>query len=141
MKTIILFLSLLVAGSTICFAQCDKKTVITTSKTDHLNANGALVRTVDEKAVVHINKSALTIIVNDEHTMKGTITSNVCDWKTPYKEGKTIIKAKLNDEQGEDRNITLTITGQDGKVMISFEMEGMPDDRLRVTVAKFEEEG
>jgi len=73
MKAIILILSLLVAGSVTSFAQCGKKVIITTSKTDHLDANGVVTRTVDEKAVVEIYKSALTINVNDEHKMTGTI--------------------------------------------------------------------
>jgi hypothetical protein len=137
MKTILLFLFLLVAGSAVCFAQCDKKVILTTSKTDHLDAGGALVRTVNETAVVHINKSALTIVVNDEHTMTAVITSNVCNWTVPYKEGKTEIKAKLNEDGG---NINFSIVGKDGKITILFEKQDEPNEKLRVTVAKFEEE-
>jgi hypothetical protein len=139
MKTITLILSLLIAGSTISFAQCDKKVMLTTSKTDHLDANGVVTRTVDEKAVVEIGKSDLTINVNDEHKMTGAIKSNSCNWKIPFKEGKTIIKATLSNDQGEDKNVTITIEGKDGKVTLLFEMEGEADDRIRVGIDKFEE--
>jgi hypothetical protein len=139
MKTIILIISLLIAGTAITFGQCDKKVVLTTSKTEHLDANGIVIRTSDEKAVVELSKSDLTITVNDEHKMTGKITSNTCNWNIPFKQGKTIIKATISDEQGEDKKVTITIEGKDGKVTLLFEMEGMPDDRIRVGIDKFEE--
>ncbi len=139
MKTIILILSLLVAGTVISFAQCGKKIVLTTSKTDHLDANGIVTRTVDEKAVVIISQTKLNITVNDDHKMNGTIKLDSCFWKTPYKEGKTFIKGTLSTDEGDEKNITITIEGKDGKVTLLFEMEGMPDDRIRVVADKFEE--
>src|SRR5580658_3630445 len=132
MKTIILILSLLVAGTVISFAQCGKKVVLTTSKTDHLDATGTVTRTDDEKAVVIISQTTLNITVNDDHKMNGTIKSDSCNWKILYKEGKSIIKATLSTDEGEEKNITITIEGKDGKVTLLFEMEGMPDDRIRV---------
>jgi hypothetical protein len=141
MKTIIIMLSLLMAGSTLSYAQCGKKVVLTTSKTEHLDANGVVQRTDDEKAVVEIGKSDLNITVNNEHKMTGTIKSDSCNWSIPYKQGKTIIKATLSNDQGEDKNVTITIEGKDGKVTLLFEMEGMPDDRIRVGIDKFEEVG
>jgi hypothetical protein len=139
MKTIIVILSLLVAGTVISFAQCGKKVVLTTSKTDHLDASGIVTRTVDEKAVVEISQTTLHITVNDDHKMNGTIKSDSCFWKTPFKEGKTFIKATLNTDEGEKKNVTITIESKDGKVTPLFEMEGMPDDRIRVVADKFEE--
>jgi len=139
MKTITLILSLLVAGTVISFAQCGKKVVLTTSKTDHLDANGTVTRTVDEKAVVVISQTTLNITVNDDHKMNGTIKSDSCFWKTPFKEGKTFIKATLSTDEGEEKNITITIEGKDGKVTLLFEIEGMPDDRIRIVANKFEE--
>ena len=140
MKTIILILSLLVAGTVISFAQCGKKIVLTTSKTDHLDANGIVVRTADEKAVVEITPKTLNISVNDDHKMSGTIKSDSCFWKTPFKDGKTVIKASLSTDDGDTKNVTITIEGKDGKITLLFEMEGMPDDRIRVAADKFEEE-
>ncbi len=138
MKTIILFLSLLIAGSTVCFAQCDKKVIFTTSKTEHLDPSGVVTKTEDEKALVEIGKSDLTITVNGEHKMTGPIKSNSCNWSVPFKNGKTVIKATLSDDSGSDKNVTITIEGKDGNVTLLFEMEGMPDDRIRVKDDKFE---
>jgi hypothetical protein len=141
MKKIIILLSLLIAGSAVSFAQCGKKVVLSTSKTEHLDANGVVQRTDDEKATVEIGKTDLKITVNDEHKMTGTIKSDSCIWSIPYKEGKTIIKATISNDQGEDKNVTITIEGKNGKVTLLFEMEGEPDDRIRVGIDKFEEIG
>jgi len=141
MKTIILSVSLLIAACSSSFAQCGKKVTLTTSKTEHLDANGIITRTDDEKAVVVINKSDITINVGDQNKMTGTIKSDACDWSVPFKDGKMIIKATLGNGQGEDKNVTITIEGKGGKISLLFEAEGMPDDRIRVTVDKFEEAG
>ncbi len=140
MKKIILSFLLLIAGCAVGYAQCDKKIKLTTSKTEHLDAQGAVTRTVDEKAIVKINKNDLTINVNDEHKMTGKIKSDTCNWKVPYKEGKTIIKAIISDDQGTDKNVTITIEGKNGKVTLLYETEGEPDDRIRVAIDKFDEE-
>jgi len=142
MKTIALILLLLIAGSAVSYAQCGKKFTLTTSKTDHLDASGNLTRSDDEKAVVVIGKTDINISVDhsgDEHKMTGTIKSDECNWPVAYKEGKTVLKAVISNENGEDKNVTITITGKDGKVTLLFEMEGEGDDRIRVTADKFEE--
>jgi hypothetical protein len=142
MKTIALALSLLIAGSAVSYAQCGKKFTITTSKTEHLDAKGNLTHADDEKAVVVIGKTDLNITVtgaNDEHKMTGTIKADTCNWPVAYKEGKTVLKVVISNENGEDKNVTITITGKDGKVTLLFEMEGEGDDRIRVTADKFEE--
>jgi hypothetical protein len=139
MKSLTLIFLMLMAACSISFAQCGKKVTITTANTEHLNTDGTVARTVDEKAIVDINKTDLAINVNDEHKMTGKIKSDVCNWTVPFKEGKWVIKATITDEQGTDREVTITIEGKDGKVTLLFETDGMPDDRLRVTVVKFEE--
>lgn len=139
MKTIALTLSLLVAGSVACFAQCEKTVVLNSSKTEHLNAKGEVQRTDDETAMIELSKTALNVSVNDEHKITAKITSETCDWKVPFKEGKTVIKAAATNDQGEERNVTVTIEGKDGKVTLLFEMDGLPDDRIRVGIDKFVE--
>lgn len=137
MKKIILILAFMVAGTAITFAQCGQKFTITTSKTEHLDSKGNLTRTVDEKATVVIGKTDLNINVNDEHKMTGVIKSDTCNWPVAYKEGKTVIKAVISGDNGDDRNVTITITGKDGKVTLLFETAEEPDDRIRVTVDSF----
>ncbi|MDP9046578.1 MAG: hypothetical protein M3N14_00470 [Bacteroidota bacterium] len=139
MKTITLAFSLLVAGCTMSFAQCEKNLVLTSSKTEHMNADGVVQRTDDETAKIELSKTAVNVSVNDEHKITGTIKSEICNWKVPFKEGKTVIKAAVSNDQGEERNVTITIEGKEGKVTLLFEMDGMSDDRIRVGIDKFAE--
>jgi hypothetical protein len=139
MKTITLIFSVLVAGCTMSFAQCEKNLVLTSSKTEHMNADGVVQRTDDETAKIELSKTSINVSVNDEHKITGTIKSQTCDWKVPFKEGKTVIKAAVANDQGEERNVTITIEGKEGKVTLLFEMDGMPDDRIRVGIDKFAE--
>ncbi|HEY8928083.1 MAG TPA: hypothetical protein VIM55_02770 [Mucilaginibacter sp.] len=138
MKRIILTLSLLVALTTATFAQCDKTVVLNSSKTDHMDEAGTITHSENETAEIVIGKSAVDIAVNGEHKITAQIKSNTCNWTVPFKEGKTVIKATA-DQNGEDRNITITIEGKDGKVTLLFEMENEPGDRIKVGIDKFVE--
>ncbi len=138
MKTLILITGLLLSASITSFAQCGKKVTLTSSGTQHLDAKGTVLKTVDEKAIINIEEKNIKINVNDEHEMEGTIKSMTCDWKVPYKDGKSVIKTTMN-EGGEDRDVTITIEGTDGKVTLLYEMDGMPDERIKVAIVKFEE--
>jgi predicted methyltransferase len=71
--------------------------------------------------------------------MKGTIQSHACDWKVPYKEGKSIIRATFTNEQGDTMNATMTIEGKDDRVTVFLDLEEMPDRKIRVTLDTFEE--
>jgi len=142
MKKIAFILVLLLAGTAVSHAQCGKKFKITTSKTEHLDASGNLTRTDDEKAVVVISKTEVNITVteaNDQHAMTGVIKSDTCNWPVAYKEGKTVLKVVISGDNGQDRDVTITIIGKDGKVTLLFESEGEENDRIRVTADKFEE--
>ncbi|WP_428329013.1 hypothetical protein [Mucilaginibacter sp.] len=139
MKKIILTLSLLVAIGTVSFAQCDKNVELISSKTDHLDASGTVQRTVDESAKIDLTKTTIDIAINDEKKMHGTITSSKCDWKVPFKEGKSIITATMTNPNGDEKNVSITIEGKDGKLTLFFDMEEEPNDKVRVSISSFKE--
>lgn len=136
MKKTILILVLLLAISAVTFAQCDKTVELTSSKTNHLDESGAITRTDNETAVIDISKTAVDISINGEHKITASIKSNTCSWTTPFKEGKTVIKASA-DRGGQDQNFTITIEGKDGKVTLLFEREDKPGDKIKVAIDKF----
>jgi hypothetical protein len=136
MKKIILALLLVLAINAASFAQCGKTVVLTSSKTNHLDESGTITRTDDETAVIDIGKTAVDISVNGEHKITASIKSNTCNWTTPFKEGKTVIKATA-DRDGQDQNFTITIEGKDGKVTLLFEREDKPGDKIKVAIDKF----
>ena len=139
MKKIIVAFSLLSACSMAGFAQCDKKVILHSSKTEYLDASYAVQRTVDEKSTVEIDKSGVTIAPGNAERRTGAIQSDSCNWKVPFKEGKSIIKVIFTREDGTVRNATITIEGKDGKVTLLMEMAEMPDRKIRVSIDKFEE--
>ncbi len=141
MKSTIIALLLLLAGGTVCLAQCDKKLSLVTSKTEHLDANNNLQRTADEQTVIEIIDKKISVnIENGKQTLMGTIKSNTCNWTTPFKEGKSVINTTISDEDGNgEKDYTLTIEGKDGKVTLIAESPQMPDHKLRFVLDKFEE--
>ena len=122
-------------------AQCDKKTALSSSKTEFLDSNYNVKDTKDENTTVEFSKNDITIIPGGQEDQKltGTIKSFTCDWKVPFKEGKTVIKTTLVDPRGDEKKATITIEGKDGKITFLGEIDEMPDMKLRLTADKFEE--
>ena len=46
-----------------------------------------------------------------------------------------------SNENGEEKDVTITIEGKDGKVNLYFQIEGEPGDKVRITADKFEAKG
>ncbi|HVW13323.1 MAG TPA: hypothetical protein VHB54_05870 [Mucilaginibacter sp.] len=141
MKAILITFLLLAAGSTISLAQCDKKVSLSSSKTQHLDSQGAVKRTDDEKTTVEFNQSDISVSIsndNGDHKMTGKVKSDSCDWKVPFKDGKTRLHITLSNEEGESRDYTVTIEGKDGKVTLLAESGDEPDDKIRLDIDKFD---
>ena len=142
MKTILITLFLLAAGSAMSFAQCDKKVTLTSSKTEHFDANGNLKNSDDEKTLIEFNNTEIAVTVthdNGDDKMTGKVKSNICNWQVPFKTGKTLLNITLNREDGQSRDFTVTIEGKDGKVTLSAESKEEPDDKIQLPIDKFEE--
>jgi len=138
MKKQILILAITLTAGVSSFAQCDKKNVLTASSTEYLNSNNEVQKTVPEVTTVEYDSKSITIMPG-EQTMDGTISSVTCDWKTPYKEGKTVLKGTINNPRGEPMTCTVTIEGKDGKTSLLFEAVESPDMKIKITLDKFEE--
>ena len=143
MKSTFIALFLLAAGSTVSFAQCDKKVVLHASKSEQLDGSGAVQGTRDEQTTLEIAKTGVTVSIsgNDgDQKLTGDIKSNTCNWKVPFKEGKTVITTTLKDDSGNaPKDFTITIEGKDGKVTLLAESPSMPDRKIKLDIEKFEE--
>ncbi|WP_426671753.1 hypothetical protein ACPPVU_11000 [Mucilaginibacter sp. McL0603] len=142
MKSLFIALFLTAAVGTVSYAQCDKKVSLTSSKTEHFDSSGALKHAEDEKTVVEFDKSDITVSVtkgDGDRKMTGKVKSNVCTWKVPFKEGKTMLNITLTNDGGESRDFTVTIEGKDGKVALWAENKEEPDDKVKLDIDKFEE--
>lgn len=133
-------LAVLLLSAATGFGQCDKNLVLTCSKTEYLNAEGAVQRTVEEECVIKVSKSEVTIAPSGHATMTASVTSTACEWKQPFKVGKTTLEATFKHENGDTRNATITIEGRDGKVTCVVKEKERPDRVIKATVSKFEEQ-
>jgi hypothetical protein len=138
LKKPILALLLMVAVSTVSYAQCDKTNTITSSTTNHLDDKGVVERSKDEETVITFDKSNITIAPGGEdHVTSGPVKSYVCNWTTPFKTGKTVITSVFTDG-GQEMHATITIEGKDGKVTVTFVAEEMQGKKIQVVANKFE---
>jgi hypothetical protein len=94
---------------------------------------------VEEKSSVEISTSEIIIIPGNGSKMTGAIKSDSCNWKKPFKEGKSVLKATFTREGEDSKNATITIEGKDGKVSFLMEIDEMPDKKIRIVADKFEE--
>jgi uncharacterized protein GlcG (DUF336 family) len=71
--------------------------------------------------------------------MSGPVKSTSCNWKIPFKEGKTVVRATLTDASSDSKNVTITIEGKEGKLTLLAEVDDEPNHKIRVAIDKFEE--
>jgi hypothetical protein len=121
------------------YGQCEKKTVLSAAKTDHLAADSSVERSDDGAITVEFDKTTFSVNPPNESPLTGKVNSFTCDWPTPYKIGKTQMKVTLTNAQGETHNFTVTIEGKAGKVILYAVMDDQPDQRIRLIADKFEE--
>lgn len=135
-KQILTLLFVAIAG--ISYAQCDKKVFLSAGATEYLNSSLEVQRTDENTTTVEYDSKSI-IIMPGENVMEGTVNSVSCDWKVPFKEGKTVLKATMSNAGGQTMNLTITIEGKDGKITLLAEFDDMPDRKVRLTPDKFEE--
>ena len=137
-KSFLMFLVL--CAGIISYAQCDKKLILNSSKTEYLDSTKTVTRTVDENSVIEVTNTELIITPGGtDNQMRGPIKSTSCNWKIPFKEGKTVIKASLTDPGGDSKNVTITIEGKAGKLILLAELDDEPNKKIKVAIDKFEE--
>lgn len=137
MKNLFL-LPLLFAGFS-GFAQCNLDLSLKASKTEYLDSTEVVQRTVDEKSVIEITQKQVLITPGNGNTMEGTITSSTCNWITPFKEGKSIIKADFEEESGSTMHTTITLEAKDNKATFTVVIAEMPNRKIRVTLDSVQE--
>ena len=134
------FLVAFLFSSASVFAQCGKDLILTSSKTEYLNAAGEVQRTVDEECVITIDKAKVNIAPADKEVMTATVVSTTCEWKDAFKTGKTTLQAKFKDDDGAEKDATITIEGKDGKITCLMTQKERPDRVIKVVADKFEEQ-
>ena len=118
-------------------AQCSSPSKLTASLTEYVDVNGIVQRTVTEKSSIEISKTEVIISAGDQPKMTAVIKSDSCNWKTAYKEGKSVITTNFT-RNGSEATAVLTIEGKDNKVTLLIEFPDRPDRKIRVTADTWE---
>ncbi|HXD78024.1 MAG TPA: hypothetical protein VN616_09475 [Puia sp.] len=131
--------ALFLAGSTAGYGQCETKTVLSASKTDHLAADSTIESSADGKVTIEFTKTSFVVHPPDEGTLTGRVDSFSCNWPVPYKVGKTWVKALLTDSQGQAEHMIITIEGKAGTITLYARSDDHPEQIIRLVADTFEE--
>lgn len=128
------------AITTASIAQCNQTLQLSSAKTNLLNASYQSQGSRDEKVVIDISAATITITPNGNaaDALTGKVKEVQCDWKVPFKEGKTVIKTDLVDPSGDTKDATITIEGKNGKITLLAEAKERPDQKMQLEVNRFE---
>ena len=138
MKAIFL-LFILITASVQAISQCDKKVTWYASKGDMLDANGSLLDTKIDSIFLVTSPEKITLrFKSDQKTLEGTIKEKKCEWKEPFRNGKTVYQATvLVDDQTSDA--IFTVEAKDGKITLSLTIEIRADRIFLIYIDKYEE--
>ena len=90
MKTILFFVMLVVTGIQ-ANSQCDKKVSWYATKGEMYNTNGDLLDKKQDSIFFDTDPQKITLrFKSDDKALEGTITEKNCDWKEPFRNGKTV---------------------------------------------------
>jgi hypothetical protein len=140
MKEILVFGFLLIAAAA-ANGQCQKKITWKSQKTEFLDASGKVEDVKDQPTKIETTPAHITVTTEENaEVIEGDIKDLSCNWKQPFKNGKTTFTSLMAKSNGETRNVTITIEGRDGKIDITVEVEKMQGKKMRLLVDDYKEE-
>src|SRR4030095_5575869 len=78
-------------------SQCDKKVTWYATKGDMCDANGTVLDTKKDSITLETDPQKITLRFKaDQKVLEGTVTEKTCDWKEPFKNGKTVYNDTLS---------------------------------------------
>ncbi|HTS42880.1 MAG TPA: hypothetical protein VMH01_00685 [Puia sp.] len=122
-------------------AQCDKSVAWHASKVEFLSPTGSLDKEDSEKVIIQTSNAHITIQHGnrDEDILKGDVSNLVCNWTTPFKEGKTSFKTLLEESSGDTKDAVVNIEGKEGKIVITITFESNQGRMIRLKIDSYEE--
>ena len=138
MKAILLSF-ILFATSLQVISQCDKKVTWYASKGDMFDASGTLLDSKIDSIFLETDPQKITIRFKaDQKDLEGTVKEKTCDWKEPFRNGKTVYHATVSIE-GNPSNAIFTVEARDGKITLSLTIEEMADKKFLIYIDRYEE--
>ena len=138
MKAICISLILFVASSQV-IAQCDKKVTWYASKGDMVDISGNVLDTKVDSIFFETDPQKITLRFKaDQKTLEGTVKEKTCDWKEPFRNGKTIYHASVTvDDTLSDA--VFIVEAKEGKITLSLEIEARQGRKFLIYIDRYEE--
>lgn len=138
MKAILISFILFVA-SLQAISQCDKKVNWYASKGDMFDASGTLLDTKVDSIFLETDPQKITLrFKSDQKALEGTVKEKICDWKEPFRNGKTIYHTNVFVDD-RTSNAVFTVEAKDGKITLSLTIESMVDKKFLIYIDRYEE--
>ena len=138
MKAILVFFILFVT-SLQAISQCDKKVTWYGSKGDMLDASGTVLDTKIDSTFLETDPQKITLrFKSDNKDLEGMVKEKICDWKEPFRNGKTIYHTTVSID-GNPSNATFTVEARDGKITLSLEIEARKERKFLIYIDRYQE--
>ena len=138
MKTILLWF-IIFATSLQAISQCDKKVTWYASKGEMLDISGALLDTKIDSIFLETDPQKIMLrFKSDQKTLEGTVKEKTCDWKEPFRNGKTVYHANVTVESGTS-NAIFTVEAKDGKITLTLTIDARADKKFLIYIDRYEE--
>lgn len=138
MKTILVSFILFVS-SLQAISQCEKKVTWYGSKGEMFDTNGTLLDTKVDSIFFETDPQKITLrFKTDQKSLEGTVKEKTCDWKEPFRNGKTVYHTTVSLD-GNPSNAIFTVEAKDGKVTLSLAIEAMADKKFLIYIDRYEE--
>ena len=138
MKTILLWF-IIFATSLQAISQCDKKVTWYASKGEMLDISGALLDTKIDSIFLETDPQKIKLrFKSDQKTLEGTVKEKTCDWKEPFRNGKTVYHANVTVESGTS-NAIFTVEAKDGKITLTLTIDARADKKFLIYIDRYEE--
>ncbi len=109
-------------------AQCNQTVAYFSGKAEFLDNTGKVERSEEGKVVLKVSPTSVMFTHNDDDddALNGAITDFACDWKEPFKTGKTTFTAGFINKRGERNDASISIEGKDTtqEILINFKAWG-----------------
>ncbi len=130
---------ILFATSLQAISQCNKKVTWYAAKGDMLDANGGVLDSKHDSIFLETDPQKITLrFKSDQNQLEGTVKEKTCDWKEPFKNGKTVYHTTVTLD-GSLSNAIFTVEARDGKITLLLEIEAREGRKFLIYIDRYEE--
>ena len=120
-------------------SQCDKKIKWYAAKGEMYHTNGNLLYNKQDSVFLETGPQKISLkFQSDDQALEGVIKEKICDWKDPFKNGKTVYHTDVSID-GMNSNATFTVEAKDKKITLTVEIEARKERKFLIYLDKYEE--